>query len=103
MNGPNRVFVALTNEEMLAANNLESLVCNELRRHNIPVIGQFRYQGVRTGVLRVKRTTTGAEFTWWASAKLALDEGVIVPDSPKSEALNEPSADTTIAIDTRIN
>lgn len=69
---------------------VEAYVCQELRRHGIPAIGMFRYKGIRTGVLAVKRdpVTRVSTFRWWPSAKDALDDGVVVPDSPKtSEAL----------------
>lgn len=83
--------VVITRAELMphvtSQRGVEHFVNLELRRHGIPAIGLFQYKGIRTGVLSVKRdqVTNDTTFKWWPSAKDALDDGVVVPDSPKSE------------------
>lgn len=82
--------VTFTAEEIKSfgtTRQLESKVCERLRDHNIPVLGRFHFMGVREGALKVVRLDHGgAEFLWWPSTKDALDDGVLMPDSPGDSA-----------------
>lgn len=74
----------------MPASKIEGFVCAELRRHGIPVRGMFDFKGVKTGVLRVRRGDDGSgHFDWWPTTKDALDDGVVVADSPDSQLKEE--------------
>lgn len=97
MSLPKRVTVTITKQEILhhaQKQSLEKFVCERLRAHGIPVKGRFSFGGVKTGVFRVKRIDHGGgEFTWWRTVEDALDDGVVVPDSPESKAKQQAMAD----------
>jgi len=80
------VTIAKEQMENVLPQRLEHFICDELRRHSIPVNGHLQFNGVKTGVLRVNHNPNGSvTFDWWPSAKDAADDGVRVPDSPKTK------------------
>lgn len=93
-----RISVTITHAELasIQSQRWETFINWRLRQHGIPVKGHKIFNGVTTGVLRVQRNEDAALFDWWPTTKDALDDGVIVPDSPKSREVRHEDDDRII-------
>lgn len=73
--------VELTFEELqLWGKDVEKNLVQRMRRHGIPVKGMFRFQGVKSGVLRARTVGNRRIFEWWDSVNHAQDDGVYFGD-----------------------